>query len=306
MNREQKAPKRQAEWITVEHRNADGSPTFPKELIAGTFLRRYEEVPEGTEIKVMVLAGYKPNALMMVERKIYEIHRLLVNGWRRRGQIAIEMDGWRQHEAEWFNAMRGVRLEVSDPGLPGPHNEKAHYIVSESSFHRKIVSSVDERGSKTEVQMCEGTVDITETWRSAWQRQAAEVLNTGFKYLLLPVLSALLAGLAVWWIDRLPNSGSHVSAIPDSPAEHRLKGGMDDSVNEPADTAPNYTPGETLPKPTESDKRDPTRSTLKVSAEGSTGDGTEAKRPGSGGNPVSPRLEENSRERPPRPASGKQ
>ena len=110
----------------VEHRDADGNPTLPEELIAGTFLRRYEEVPEGTEIKVLVLAGYKPKALMMVERKIYRIHRLSVKGWRRKEQIAIEMDGWRQHEADWFNAMRGVQLEVSDPGLPGPHNEKAH------------------------------------------------------------------------------------------------------------------------------------------------------------------------------------
>ena len=290
MNKEKEAQKPQGEWIRVEHRDADGNPTLPKELIAGTFLRRYEEVPEGSEIKVMVLAGYKPNALMMVERKIYEVHRLLVKGWRRRGQIAIEMDGWRQHEAEWFKAMRGVRLEVSDPGLPGPHNEKAHYIVSESSFHRKIVTSVDERGSKTEVQKCEGTVDITETWRSAWQRQAAEVLNMGFKYLLLPVLSALLAGLAVWWIDRLPNSDGHVSAIPDSPAEHRLQGGMGDSVNKTADSATNYPPGKTPPRPTESDKRDSTRGTLKVSAEGSKADGKEVKRRGSGANPARPGL----------------
>ena len=106
----------------VEHRDADGNPTLPEELIAGTFLRRYEEVPEGTEIKVLVLAGYKPKALMMVERKIYRIHRLSVKGWRRKEQIAIEMDGWRQHEADWFNAMRGVQLEVSDPGLPGQGN----------------------------------------------------------------------------------------------------------------------------------------------------------------------------------------
>ena len=137
---------------------------MPKELIAGTYIRRYEEMPEGTEIKVFVLAGYKPKALMMVERTIYEIHRLSLQGWRRNGQIAVEMDGWRQHEADWFKAMRGVRLEVSDPGLPGPHNEQAHYIVSESAFDRKIMASVGGRGSKTEIQMYEGTLDISETW----------------------------------------------------------------------------------------------------------------------------------------------
>ena len=72
----------------VEHRDADGNPTLPEELIAGTFLRRYEEVPEGTEIKVLVLAGYKPKALMMVERKIYRtVYQLAAEGTDCR-------DGW--------------------------------------------------------------------------------------------------------------------------------------------------------------------------------------------------------------------
>ena len=115
----------QFEWVMVEHRDADGNPTLPRELIAGTYRRRFEDVPCGTEVRVHVLAGYKPNALMMVEQKIYEIHRMLVGGWRRIGQIAVEMEGWREHEGDWFKAMRGARLEISNPGLPGPHNEKS-------------------------------------------------------------------------------------------------------------------------------------------------------------------------------------
>ena len=199
-NTDNKAQKPQGEWVTVEHRDPDGNPTLPKELIAGTARRRYEEMPEGTEIKILVLAGYKPKALMMIERKIYEIHRLSVQGWRRRGHIAVEMDGWRQHEADWFHAMGGAPLEVLDPGWAASHNEKACYVVSKSSFGRKIVTLARQQGGRTEVRIYEGTLDIIETWRSAWRRQAAEVLNMGFKYLLLPILSALLAGLAVWWI----------------------------------------------------------------------------------------------------------
>ena len=188
------------EWVEVEHRDAAGNPTFPKQLIASTVLRRYGDVPEDTEIRVLVLAGYRPKALMLVERKIYEIHRFSVQGWRRSGQIAVEIEGWRHHESEWFGAMRRARLEVSNPGLPGPHNEKTNYLVSDSSFRRKIVTSVGAGDQKSEIHMYEGTLDITETWRSAWRRQAAEVLNMGFKYLLIPVLASLLAGLAVWWI----------------------------------------------------------------------------------------------------------
>ena len=62
------AQKPQYAWVTIEHRDADGNPTFPKDLIAGTYQRRFGEVPQDTEIKVHVLAGYKPS-LMMVERK---------------------------------------------------------------------------------------------------------------------------------------------------------------------------------------------------------------------------------------------
>jgi len=50
----------QYEWVKVEYRDADGDPTLPRERIASTYNRRYEDVPHGTEIKVLVLAGYKP------------------------------------------------------------------------------------------------------------------------------------------------------------------------------------------------------------------------------------------------------
>ena len=187
-------------WVTFEHRDADGNPTFPKDLIEGTYHRRYEEVPEGIEIEGLVLAGYKPKPLLLVERKIYEIHPLSFRGWRRRGQITVEVDGWRSHEAEWFNAMRGVRLQVSDPALPGQHNEKSDYIVSESSFERKILTAPDDKGNPTESRLHEGTLKITETWKSAWRRQGAEVINSGIKRLLLPLLVGLVVGLALLWI----------------------------------------------------------------------------------------------------------
>ena len=230
---------------------------------------------------------------MLAERKIYEIHRLSVHGWRRRGQISVEVEGWRDHEADWFKAMRSVRLEISDPALPGSHSEKAHYFVSESAFKRKIVESVDERGSTTSIQLREGTLDITETWRPAWQRQAAEVLSMGLKYLLLPLLTALIAGLGVWWIDRLPKTSSHDSAIPESSAENRVYGSIDDSVSEPSDRSTSYPATETLPELTGIDGRDSTNTTPKgsFSTEGATGDGKEERTQESGTNPANPELE---------------
>ena len=237
MNEEGDAEKPQFEWVAVEHRDADGNRTFPQDLIAGTYLRRYEEVPDDTEIKVLVLVDYKPKALMLVERKIYEIHRLATHGWRQSGQIVVEMDGWRQHEAGWFEAMQGARLEIPDPNVPLSRQRQSDYIISGTAFQRKIVTLVGEDGGKTELKMYEGTLLFRETWTSAWRRQAAEVLNLGFKYFLLPGVSALVAGLAVWWIERPPEPVGQDTTGRAGAAEQRVKAGMDNSVPQPSDQA---------------------------------------------------------------------
>ena len=269
--------KPQGEWVTVEHRDAHGNPTFPRELIASTYGRRYGDVPDGTEIKVLVLAGYKPKALMLVERKIYEIHRLSMRGWRRIGQIAVEMEGWREHERDWFKAMRGVRLEIPDPSLPGPHNEKSQFVVSESSCGRKIVTSIDENGRKNEIQLYEGTLDITETWKSAWQRQAAEVLNMGFKNLLLPLLAALVAGLAVWWIDRSPIPADHDLETGGNPAGNEVRESIGDSASKPSGKSVNDRSPNVPAKQTAIEEQDPTNSAPKDGSgeEPATRDGAE-------------------------------
>ena len=270
------AQKPQYEWVTIEHRDADGNLTLPKELIATTHQRRYGEVPHGSEIKVHVLAGYKPK-VMMVERKIYEIHRLSVRGWRRSGQITVELEGWRGHEADWFNAMRGAGVEISDPGLPDPHNEKSDYTVSKSSFGRKIVTLVGENDRKTKVQVYEGTLDITETWKSAWQRQGVEVLNLGFKLLLAPLLVALGAGLALLWLDRSPISDDRNSDIRENPTEQGVQARNGDAVSEPSDQATIYQSPDVPAKRTTSDKQDSTESAPKsnFSREVSSHDGNE-------------------------------
>ena len=273
------AQKPQYEWVTIEHRDAEGNLTLPKAMIASTYNHRYEAVPHGTEIKVLVLAGYKP-ALIMVERKIYEIHRLSVRGWRRSGQIAVELENWRDYEADWFNVMRGVRLEISDPGLPGPHNEKSDYIVSESSFNRKIVTLVGENGSKTEVRVYEGTLDITETWKSAWRRQAAEVLNLGFKLLLVPFSVALGAGIALWWLAGSPDSDGRDSNTRENPIEHGVQGRNGDAVIEPSDQAVTYRVPDVPTRQTASDKQESSNNTPKrdTSREGSSHDGDEGEK----------------------------
>ena len=189
-------------WVTIEHRDADGNPTFPSNLLESTYPRRYTDVPPGTELEAHVLAGYKPKPLMMVERKIYEIQNLSVGGWRRRGLIGVEVDGWRAHEADWFNAMQGVQLKISDPGRPGPHNEETEFRVSDSSFDRKIVTVIEHEGTTTERRLHEGTLHIRETWKSALRRQGAEVLNLGFKLLLAPLLVGLGVGGTLLWVDR--------------------------------------------------------------------------------------------------------
>ena len=234
-NADSNANKPQYAWVTVEHRDSDGNPTFPKDLIKSTYLRRYREVPPDTEVNVHVLAGYKPQPLMMVERKLYEVHRLSVQGWRRRGQIAVEMEGWRQHEADWFKAMRGVMLQISDPGLPNTPNQETDYVVSDSSFDRKIVYIEDEGGTKTEIPLHQGTLHITETWKSAWRRQRVGVLNLGTTLLLAPLLVALGAGLTLLWVDRSPLPSGNDSNTQETAAEHATHPSPDDLGSTPSE-----------------------------------------------------------------------
>ena len=252
-------------WVVLEHRDPQGNPTLPPHLIEGTYGRKYQDVPVGSEINLHVLAGYKPKPLMMIERKIYPIQSLSFQGWRRSGQIAVEVEGWRRHEADWFSAMRGVKLRILDPGLPGPHNEESVYVVKQTSFEQKVVKLLRGDGGETEIHLHEGRLDIAETWMSAWRRQAAEILKMGFKYLLLPFLSALLSGLLVWCIVRSPNPESPVSDISDSPPIQLLEGATGDSENKPSDKAMNTLSAETSPGPGEVEKRDSTSNLLKES-----------------------------------------
>ena len=157
---------------------------------------------------------------MLVERKIYEVHRISVRGWRRSGQLVVEMEGWRQHEADWFKAMQGASLEISDPDFPGAQGQIANYIVSATTFQRKLLTVRGDNGS-TEHSIFEGRLDITETWRSIWRKQAAEVINMGFKNFLLPVISALLSGLLVWWMVSPEQSEGAKPATPESLAEQQ-------------------------------------------------------------------------------------
>ena len=192
--------KAQYGWVTIEHRDSEGNPTFPKRMIQTTYGRRYDEVPDGTKIKALVLAGYKP-PLMLVERKIYEIHRMAVCGRRRKGQISFELDSWRSHEAKWFDSFEGVTVQIDNPGLSGPQFEKTEYTITKSSFDKKILTVVGDAGNETEIQMYAGILDIAEQWKSVWKRQAPEILNSTFKWLIIPFSVALGAGLMLFWLN---------------------------------------------------------------------------------------------------------
>ena len=272
-NSRNEASKARFEWVAVEHRDADGNRMFPRQVIESTYLRRYTEVPDGAEIKILMLVGYKPKDLMLVERKIYEVHRLSVCGWRRSGQIAVEMEGWRQHEADWFNAMHGVGLEISHPDFPGSQSQKSDYIVSGTAFHRKTVTLVGDDGN-TEHPMFEGTLDITETWRSAWRRQAAEVMNMGFKNFLLPLFSALVSGLVVWWIVSPPNSDGVSPVTPESSTEQQAQPSVQYSPAESSERSGNFD----APRPSSPEtgfKRHESADTPSISEPSTEGSGTE-------------------------------
>lgn len=261
-------------WVKLEHRDVDGNPSLPKELIASTHGRRYSDVPPDTEIRVIVLKGNKPNPLLLVERKIYEVHLIAVHGWRRTGRITVELPLSRSYEADWFSAMQGVKLDISDPGLGKPNLDKAEYTIKKSSFDEKVVILPAGHRGTSEVPLFEGVLDITETWRSAWHRQSAEVLSMGFKHFLLPLLIAVLAALLGLWLGRssqigdtpsstaggeesLPagTAGSRTDALSDGAAE---QSGRREPVTEPLQGESDQPPGSQLQESvnTDSDSED--------------------------------------------------
>lgn len=192
--------KNQFSWVMIEHRDSEGNITLPKRMVQSTYLRRFDEVPAGTELQALLLAGYKP-PLMMVERKIYEIRKMTLLGWRRKGQISFEIDGWRGHEEAWFESFKGISMEISDPGLPGPLSEKTKFRITDSSFEKKILTLIDANGQEIETRLFEGKLDISEKWLSVWKRQGAEIINLAIKSLIVPFSVAIGAGLTLLWID---------------------------------------------------------------------------------------------------------
>ena len=103
--------------------------------------------------------------------------------------------------------------------LNAPHHEKAEYVITNSSFDEKVVMLLAGRQGNSEVPLFEGALDISETWRSAWRRQSAEVLSMGFKHFLLPLLIAVLAVLAGLWLGRSSSqSGDTPTAAVDGEA----------------------------------------------------------------------------------------
>ena len=202
---------------------------MPTGSFASTHHRKLAEVPNGTKIKGHVLAGYKPEPVLMVERKLYQIHAMSLQGWRRTGQLAVEVDGWRAHEAEWFGAMEGMELTVSDPGYPHTHNEDSQFLVHETSFERKHVVLVDDDAdSETQLQLHEGVLNFKETWKSAWRRHWAEIVGSWLQLVLLPLMVAIGAGITLLWVSQSspnpkePGNGAAVekeSLQPDQSAE---------------------------------------------------------------------------------------
>ena len=146
--------------------------------------------------------GYKPHALMLVEQKIYEVRRLTVDGWRRRGQIHVELDGWRAHEEDWFSAMHGINVEITDPDRPR-HAKSDNYVVTKTNFEKKKVSTHHRDGTMQEELMYGGALDITETWKSAWRRHGARIIDGALRYVVLPFSVAFGAGVAILWFQGL-------------------------------------------------------------------------------------------------------
>ena len=114
-----------------------------------------------------------------------------MGGWRMKADAIIEVGPARGHEERWFEAFKGSDVIIENPGLPGAISEQHQMKVTNSNFSKKVSSSTDESGVKTEEKLFEGRLWMRETWKSTLLRRKSELA----RYLAFTIIGALIGAV---------------------------------------------------------------------------------------------------------------
>ena len=194
-NSENKSQIKKFEWVTVEERDEEGRLIIPRRAIKSTEFTFYNP-EEHKDLKILILTGYAPNGAMLVSRKIYDIQKFDIKGWRANAEAIIELSPRRGHEKSWFDVFEGIDVDIQDTGLAGSISTEYKMKVTKTSFEKKV-KTIHGNG---ENRLLEGRVYMKETYKSVWDRNKGKIFGKLFWILVAAIVGAIMGSLITLWV----------------------------------------------------------------------------------------------------------
>ena len=189
-------------WALLEARNRDGSLALPPSILrSNENLRFHTRDPDQPE-QVRVEIGYEPNPILFVNLKAYPVQRIVQSGTngRRKAKVWVEFPMSRGYEKEWFEYMNGLPLIIRRVTPDAVFEPPVELHVTDVLFTRKwALIGVDANPNPKPVESLQAVVTAEESnfqWITRHWHRLIEYF--GVK-LLLPVVSAIIVGIAVRW-----------------------------------------------------------------------------------------------------------
>ena len=156
-------PPKELGWFTMEEPIEDGRPQFPKGVAESVARVRYDPDVH-TDLRLHIRTGAGPEGQIIGQYKMYAISKCDMQGRRKTALATVHLPADRVHEKDWFEAFRGTRVEVRDPGIAGSISTTYRMRVHRVRFDRAI-STRDRAGYRFEASLTMSEPILAFLWR---------------------------------------------------------------------------------------------------------------------------------------------
>ena len=184
------APGSNPDWARLEVIDSEGRPAFfDQNVMVASSTVRYADRDRLLGMDIMIVRKIHPQPLMLINKKAYAV-TLKEGGWRRSVNVFVNV-GTREYERDWFNAMPGQIVTISDNfGYPDGAYLSETLRVERATFGKVQTTVIGNDRELTHKVAYEGRLRLRETWPSFLYRQWQRVLENSF----LIVATALVTG----------------------------------------------------------------------------------------------------------------
>ena len=180
----------------------------PKTMAASSTVR-YAHRDRLLGMGIAIWRGMHPQPIMTVNTKAYSV-TLKEGGWRRAVNVYVNV-GAREYEKEWFDAMAGQMVTISDEtGYPDGASISEQLRVEQTAFNPVQTMVIADDGKQTSQLTYEGRLTLLETLPSFLFRQLQLVLENSF----LILATALATGVVTILLSILHTRLNLPSAVP--------------------------------------------------------------------------------------------